>query len=77
MAEKEFSPAHPMFGRPTREPVPPSPLELQLPEKVSHADLRARGQPAQDLRNGNANPLPGDYPDGPAQSPSAVKGNVK
>jgi hypothetical protein len=64
MAGKEFSPANPMFGRPTREPVPPSPLEMQLPERVSHADLRAKGQPAHDFRKDNADPLPSNYPGG-------------
>jgi hypothetical protein len=77
MAAKEFGPGNPMYGRPTREPVPPSPLETQLPKRVSHADLQSRGQPPQDFRKGNANPLPGDYPGGPSKGPSAVKGNVK
>jgi hypothetical protein len=66
MAEKEF----PMYGRPTREPAPPSPLEQALPEKVSHADLRAKGQPPQSFSK--SDPLPRDYPGGPA-----TKGHVK
>jgi hypothetical protein len=66
MAEREFSPANPMYRRPTREPVPPSPVEQQLPERVSHAALLARTQLPQNFQNGKMDPLPGDYPGGPS-----------
>jgi hypothetical protein len=48
---------------------PPSPVEAQLPEKVSHAELAARATPP----HSPAKPLPADYPSGPVQSPSAAK----
>jgi hypothetical protein len=48
---------------------PPSPVEQQLPEQVSHAALKAQATPV----SSPVKPFPADYPTGPVQSPSAVK----
>ena len=57
---------------------PGAPLEMQLPEKLSHAELASYSRPPSphSMPASQQRSLPADYPRAPSQSPSAVKGNV-